>query len=247
MSKRYDLIVDLVDNSYSFTLDYGTSSSSVCSISEDDTVFIDYGSISLSDENEINHRKEELIIELLEPMFGSKADMIIKEEMLKVPSAFKKAEEYVINNDLFVSNNFNLDDEFSLNKTYQYKPVYDEGLETVSFYVKSNLFDDEIGIIIYSDDTFMPVISTKHIKLTSLAENQRLEMLKKFIYDILKVRINFGTVDGVHNLKIKNISSKAIKHAVKNGSIEYTDDNGDRYVYKERPSEVISINGMGSV
>lgn len=243
MDKKYDLTVDIIENDYVFMLDYGTQDSSICTISEDDVVAINYGRSYLIEENEMKFRKEDLINEVLNPLFGNESEMIINEEVIKVPFAFKKVKEYVINNNLSVSNDYNLDDEFNLNRTYQYRSVYDEGLDSVSFYVKSNLFDDEIGIIIYSDDTFTPVISTKHINLTSLAKNQRLEMLKKFIYELLSVKISFGTVDGIHGLRVKNISSKAIKQAKMNATIEYTDDNGDIYVYKD----TTTINGMGSV
>lgn len=247
--KRYDVGVEYVDNGYLFTLDYGTSTLSSCSVMKDGTVFVDYGITTTLDNEELSQRKEDITKEILEPMFGEKAKELVENGVGKISSAFEKAEEYVINNDKFVS--YELEQELKKrkkhNKDYEYRTVYDEGLETVSFYIKSKLFDDEIGIIIYSDGSFTPVVSTGHINLTDELKKQRLDAIKKFIYKILKVKINFGTVGGAHGLKIDELSKKAIEYAKENGTIEYTDDKDDIYLYQERPADTTSLNGIGSV
>lgn len=242
--ERYEVRADYVDNSYLFTLDYGTSISSSCCISEDGTIIVNCGELNIVDKNELVQRKADIIREILEPMFGEDAESLVENGIGKDSSAFKKAEEYVINNDKFVSYKSKSKEK---DKHYEYRTVYDEGLESVSFYIKSKLFNDEVGIIIYSDDSFLPIISTAHINLVDEFKKQRLDAIKEFIYEVLKVKINFGTLDGIHGLRIKDLSKKAINYAKKKGTIEYTDDVGDIYLYKERPSDITSLNGIGSI
>lgn len=246
--ERYETNIDYIDNSYLFTLDYGTYTSSFCSISEDGTIVVDYGSLAIFDNEELTQRKKDIIKEILEPIFGSEAERIAKNGVSKISSAFKKVEEFIINNDKFVSDE--LEQKFNKmekHNNYDYRTVYDEGLGTVSFYIKSKLFDDEIGIIIYQDGSFMPIISTKHINLIDLAKKQRLEAIKEFVAGILKVKINFGTVDGVNPIKIPDLIKKATAYAKENGTIEYTDDHGDVYIYKEAEPGVTTINGIGRI
>lgn len=250
--KRYDVSVDFIDDGYLFILDYGTYNSSTCSVLEDNTVFVDYGNYTITDNDELLRRKEDIMNEILVPLFGKEVKRLIETGIGNIPLAFKKAEEYIINNDMFVSNEIEqmrVKNESSLSNDYEYRTVYDEGLETVSFYIKSKLFDDEFGIIIYSDGSFYPVISARHLNknLTEMAKKQRLEAIKKFIYDILKVKINFGTTDGVHDIRIKDLLEKAIEYARENGNIESTDEKGDIYTYKEVPSEVVSMHNIGKI
>ena len=63
---------------------------------------------------------------------------------------------------------------------YKYRSVYNETFDTISYYVKAKVFDDEFGIIIYNDDSYLPVISTKHLtkSLEDSDKNKRLKEIK---------------------------------------------------------------------
>lgn len=247
--ERYEINAEYVDNRYLFTLDYGTSTPSSCSVLNDGTVFIDFGESAIFDKRELLKRKKDITKEILEPMFGNDAVKLVEKMEDKIPSAFEKAEKYVIDNDMFVSCELEqeLRKEKEYNEDYEYKTVYDESFGTVSFYIKSKLFDDEIGIIIYSDGSFTPVISTRHINLTDEFKNQRLNAIKKFISITLKVNINFGTVDEFRSLRIDDLSKRAIEFAKEKVAIVYTDDKDTQCLYKESQPDITSLNGIGSV
>lgn len=234
-----NVIVSLINGSYLFELDYGLESNPSLVVSPEDFV-----SVFLEEyiyDKDYEKRKEDILKEILIPMFGEDAKELVENGEAEIPSAFLKAEEYVINNDKFVS--YQLEGKLRKEKTrnsknYEYKMVYDETLGAVSFYIKSKLFDDEIGIIIYSDGSFTPVVSTSHINITEEFKNLRLAAIKKFISIVLKVNINFGTVDGIHPLRIADLSKRAIEFAKKKTDIEYED----------RESQLTTpLNGIGRV
>lgn len=251
---RYDLKVKCMDDIYLFELNYGTYSNSYCNVSKDDKVFVNFGIDNNLGEDELSKRKEDMINEILKPMFGiEKAKRIVEVGILYIKLAYKKAEKFIIDNDLFVSNEEYLEKKELNSKDYEFRTVYDEGVGTISFYVKSKLFDDEFGIIIYQDASFYPVISTKHISenLTEEAQKQRLNAIKEFVYEVLNVKINFGTTIGKNNeivpIRIKKLLKKATTYAKENGSIEYTDENGDIFTYKESSSDVVSLPKIGKI
>ena len=105
--------------------------------------------------------------------------------------------------------------------------------DMVAFYIGSKLYDDKFGIVINSDGTFYPIISTNNCDYTDEAKQARIEFIKEFVYDILKIRINFGTVDGVNKLRIPELYNRALDYVSSpysfNSNVTYID--GGSLVY----------------
>lgn len=254
MENKYFDIVAKYNNklkSYDFVLDYGLINNPSCTIKENGDVIINYDILNFSKEEQ-EQFKNELLSEILIPIFDQDAKEIMESGFQKVPSAFSKAEEFIINYDLFVEQDFDFssisyDKSFLENRNYSYRSVYDEGTQTVTFYIKSKLFDGEVGIFIYPDGSFYPEISVKNINLTDDAKEERLKFIKIFVYNVLKVKINFGTIDGIHPLQIPTLYKRAQRYAKKRGTIQYTDEKGDVYPYRETEPEIVEMNNIGNI
>lgn len=251
MKKNFDIVAKYNKSlkRYDFILDYGLYNNPYCFIKEDGEVFIDLISYSFNKEEQ-KQMYQDMLDELLIPIFGKKAKEIMNLKSQNISSAFSKAEEFIINYDIFVqydSDEIEHDTNYLNDGNYSYRSVYDEGIQNVTFYIKSKLFDDEMGIFIYSDGSFYPEVSVRRINLVDEAKTMRLKVIKEFIYNVLKVKINFGTIDRIHTLRIPLLYKKAQKYAKNKGSIEYTDENGDIYSYREVEPEEIKLNNIRTV
>ena len=237
-NKDFELKVFYDDNtkSYKFELDYGEADFAYCTVDEKNNVFIYFGNVP---DEVYNKRKKDMLECFLSEIFKEKSLIMIENVYENEPFSYEKVKKFIFDNNICVGQfdeQSDYQETFNQVEEYQSICVYDEGLQTVDFYIKSKIFDDEMGIKINSDGSFIPIISTKHIILTKEAVRLREDMIKKYVYNVLKIRINFGTVDGIKGLKILELYKRAVSYALENGIINYTDNDGNLYVYKDRAS-----------
>lgn len=129
------------------------------------------------------------------------------------------------------------------NEDYIFRSVFNETFETVTFYIKSKRFDDEFGIIIYPNGSFYPIISVAH--LYNSDADKRKEAIEKFIVSNLGVSININ--DDSLFIEVEGLYEKAKCFSKENSLVEYTDENGDIYLYKDGQSGVTTIKGIGKI
>lgn len=227
-----NVIVSLINGSYSFKLDYGLDENPSLIINQNNFVSVFLNEYDYDKDYE--KRRNDILKKILIPMFGkSVAINIINEGTLKVKDAFMKADQYIINNDLFVGINDSL--EKSINKPglakkeYVYRCIHDKETNSVSYYIKSKLKNDgEFGIKILEDDSFFPIYSTKTMEsnISKELKNIRETFLKSFVKEVLGKTINFGTILGGKSIKIKDLNLIAIKDSkIKNDVKTYFDED----------------------
>ncbi len=117
INKDYDTIIkynDFPESHYSFLLDYGNNEIIECSIYENDNVIILLGDNNYPDyEKNKPLRIAALKKEFLSEIFGFDANHFISEKIFKYLGAFKKVEEFIEQNDIFVGyGGFNEDGTF---------------------------------------------------------------------------------------------------------------------------------------
>ena len=156
------------------------------------------GSIKNYDIMEKNMTRD-ILIDILSA--SNIAELILSHSTIS-EGAYYKAKEYIESN--------NIDEELSDNYTLS----CDYSDDLVSFYVRSKFYDDSFGITICKDGTFFPIISTDNINYTKEAKEARLSFIKEFIYDVLRIKINFGTIDGVNKLKIPELYNRALDYTM---------------------------------
>lgn len=236
-----------IDKKYKFEIDYGKLKNPICTISYKDEVYVDmsYFFINYNDK-QYEQIRQDMFNKILSPMFGEKEarKLIETSTMVKqIPSAFLNAEQFIINNDLFVKtcSEETKDFEFMSDEGYSYESRYDEGTGMVTFYINSKLIPERFGIFIHEDGSFTPIESFGHM-LEPYAKKERQEAIKTFIEELFNIKINFGTIDGIHSLQIPKLYEKAKEYAKKNGSVTYTEENGDSRVYKDKDKDAELIN-----
>lgn len=229
--KRYDIDVQYTDKSFVFNLDYGTQRNTCFIVSEDDNCYIEYG--IYENDPEINIRKKDLKKELLIPILGEENCLLNKDSLLfEVKDSYKKAKEFINNSNLKLEEGNTMDDN---DLDFVYRTVYNEAFNTISYYIKSDSFDDEYGIIVYNDDDVLPVISTKYLTgtLTKESKIKRIDAIKEFIFIILNKKVTFHKKGNIMIGKCDGIFNEAISNNKKTSEIEFTNDLGDTFTYSE--------------
>lgn len=241
-----------IDKKYKFEIDYGKLKNPICTISSKDEVYVDMSCFFTNyNDEQYEQIKQDMFNQILNPMFGeNEAKKLIETSTMikRIPSAFKKAEQFIINNDLFVKTGSEetKNVEFTKEEGYSYESRYDEGTGMVTFYINSKLIPERFGIFIHEDGSFTPIESFEHI-LEPYAKKERQEAIKTFIKELFNIKINFGTIDGIHSLQIPKLYEKAKEYAMENGSVTYTEENGDSHVYKDKDAELIELKLPGNV
>lgn len=234
--KDFDLEVSFIkdnNNYYEFYLDYGTNSSAIFNVSENNEVYVDLGNITYPDWDLIEKkRKDDLLKYFFKEIFGNSAEKIIDLALVSnVKDAFLNTQKFIEKNNIKVS--YKEYDDFSkTDNYYELVTFYDEEMKIVNFYIKNETLDDEVGLKVYWDGTYYPIISTKHLKISNDDRKKREKLIKDFVYQVLKVNIKFEYKDGYTSLRIPELINRAISYAKKNGTVTYNDDKDDIYEYK---------------
>ncbi len=239
--KKYDINISYMDDSYLFRLDYGTQSEVTFIVSSDDSCFINYGTY---DKEEEEKRKSDLLKEFLVPILGKKKALMKKDDCYFISDGSFKSARNFINKGKNKISEIEKEDNTKDKDIYNYRSVYNETFDTISYYVKAKVFDDEFGIIIYNDDSYLPVISTKHLtkSLEDSDKNKRLKEIKNFVNSLLNLDVNFDLNKNGASGKLDGLYSAAINNSKKNSRVEFTDDSGDIYTYKDgKESSIFKI------
>lgn len=207
MRNKYKLRASYVpDSGYQFELDEGTMDGLNFSIDEDDNLTLYYGDSTYPDYEE--NKKRRLTVIYNNFFKNLLPDISIEElerETLHIDGLFEMVENYIIDRDMYVG----IDKLDILLEENSYRICYDKDTGKISYYIKDYRIKDETGIIILPDGTFFPCLSTRFTNLDEKQKDLRKQIIKEFIYDKLKVKINFGRKSDGKLLSIKTLYERA--------------------------------------
>lgn len=190
MRNKYKLRASYVPNfGYQFELDEGTMDGLNFGIDEDDNLTLHYGDSTYPDYEE--NKKRRLTVIYNNFFKNLLPDISIEElerETLHIDGLFEMVENYIIDRDMYVG----IDKFDILLEENPYRTFYDEDTGKISYYIKDYRIKDETGIVILPDGTFFTCLSTKFTNLDEKQKDLRKQIIKEFIYDELKVKIDFG-------------------------------------------------------